>query len=230
MPDFFGGSMHSFQMPPQLFGGMSSAQFFAQQPPPSFFAQPPSGALGAGFLHSADAGEGGASPSAGNDDADADSTGAAGFAARKGKAPKRARTSAAKGIGGAPEPAEAVSGGGMRRVGSIDSGLGGEDADDDWQGADGDKKATHKQRFVWTADLHRRCARGAARRDTHARPLSRALCQMHGERTQTQRRLSEEAARPGSPLERTRSSAHAQPSPPSWFPSARVRPPPCLQV
>jgi hypothetical protein len=50
---------------------------------------------------------------------------------------------------------------GLRRVGSVDSGLGADG--DDWSttgggggGVDGDKKSAHKQRFVWTAELHRR--------------------------------------------------------------------------
>lgn len=151
MPDFFGGSMPPFQMPPQIFSAMSGTPFFAQPPP--FFPPPPGGlgglGLGAGFgLQGSEAegsGEGGAAAS---------TTGT-----RKGKAPKRARSGGAKGGGGNDGESAAAGGGGsggMRRVNSIESGLG-DDVDDEWAaGEAGDKKAAHKQRFVWTADLHRR--------------------------------------------------------------------------
>ncbi|KAJ1622000.1 hypothetical protein T492DRAFT_846641 [Pavlovales sp. CCMP2436] len=144
MPDFFGGSMPPFQMPPQIFGAMSGAPFFTQPP---FFPPPPGGlgalgVLGYGMPGTHDA-EGGAHSHG------TEGSAAAGAGSRKGKATKRARSGTAKtsdGEGG---------GGRMRRVGSIDSGLG-DDMDDEWGVYGGDKKAAHKQRFVWTAELHRR--------------------------------------------------------------------------
>jgi len=142
MPDFFGGTMPPFQMPPQLFGSMP-APFFAQPPPffPGQGANVGAGLMGAGFM--------GVPPKADGDAVAADAAGEApGGGGRKSKVgqSKRARTGGAKGEG---------EGGGMRRMGSVESGLG-TDQEEGWAGGDGEKKSAHKQRFVWTAELHRR--------------------------------------------------------------------------